>query len=124
MNIIWILLTFFCSLCAITYCEKKDYILLPSDSPMVTLPFETAKQEIIDDLQKFDNRKHNIKELKDLVKFYVYSRRIYTKFMVDNMGRLGNQCAVCIAPEEGNHYYEVKYLSCGGKVIIDIMICQ
>lgn len=122
MNIIWIVLTCICSLCTTTYCEKEDSIILPSSSPMVAIPFELAKQQITHALQKFDGQKHNIIKLEDYGTFYVYSRRIFIEFNVDYVRGLGDRCAVGIAPEKGNHYYEVKYLSCGGQVIPDSSI--
>lgn len=122
MNIVWIIVTCICSLCTTTYCEEEDSIILPSTNPMVAIPFESAKQQITHLLQKFDGQRHNVLRLEDYVRFFPYSRRIFIEFNVDYMKGLGDHCAAGIAPEKGNHYYEVKYLSCGGQVILDVPI--
>ncbi len=85
---------------------------------MVAIPWESAKQEITDTLQKLDGRKHHILEVQDHVRFYVYTRRVFIEFKVDHIRGIGDYCAVGIAPESGNHYYIVKYMTCGGKVVV------
>lgn len=119
MNAIWMILIYICALCRTSCSEPEEpSIVVRSNNPMVAIPLQSAKQEITDILQKLDGQEHRIVEVQRHARFYVYTRRIFIELRVDHIKGIGDYCALGIAPESSNHYYIVKYMTCGGKVVV------